>query len=186
MTHPIPLAELIDYWLAELPGGRAEALEEHVFECAECEARLDAVRASGEAIVALVRGGGLSGSATTALLNRFARDRLNVRQYTVEPGEVVACTVSPHDDFLITRFVVRDASPPRIDIAVFDDQQRQLRRVEDVAFDRRTGQVMTFLAARPVQSEPTERLHFVLVAPTPDGERVLGRYTLDHTAMREA
>lgn len=185
MTHPA-LSELIDYWLSELEPEHEGALEEHLFECAACEARLDAVRASAEAIVALVRSGGLSGSATTALLNRFARDRLNVRQYTLEPGEVVACTVSPHDDFLIARFVVHGGAHARIDISVRGEEEHELLRVDDVAFDPRAGHVVTFLPARPVQNQPSGLRRYVLLAPSPGGEREIGRYTLDHTAMREA
>jgi hypothetical protein len=184
-SHPA-LSELIDYWLSELPQPAAEALEEHVFDCAACGDRLDAVRANADAIVGLVRGGGLSSRATTALLNRVSRDRLNVRVYTVAPGEVVACTVGPQDDFLITHFIVDAATEPRLDLAMCDDEGHELSRVQDVAFDRAAGHVTTVFAARPKQHDPSGRRTFKLFAPTADGERELGRYTMDHTAMREA
>ncbi len=184
--HPLPLAELVDYWLAELDPQREQAIEEHLFACAACAERLDAVRACADAIVGLVRTGGLASSATTALINRFARDRLNIRQYTIAPNEVVACTVAPTDDFLMARFLLAEPRQGRIDIAVLDEGDREVSRVEDVAQDARTGEVITFQSARPTQNEPSGRRQYVLIAPGERGERILGRYTLDHTAMREA
>jgi hypothetical protein len=186
VAHPLTLEALLDYWLAELPPAQADALEEHLFECAECGERLDAVRALGDAIVGLVRKGELTGRATTALLNRFARDRLNVRQYTVAPGEVVACTVSPHDDLLMARLVVPEGTPGPLEIAVLGDQGQEVMRVEDVAYDPRAGEIMAFLPARPVQPMPSGRRQYVLLAGAQGQAREIARYTLDHTAMRDA
>ena len=87
---------------------------------------------------------------------------------------------------MLTRFLLPQPVQGRIDVAMLDDRARELMRVEDVAHDARTGHVVAFLPARPTQSEPSGRLHYVLIAPEASGERILGRYTLDHTAMREA
>jgi hypothetical protein len=180
----LTLAELLDYWLHEVELAQAESIEEHLFSCADCATRLEAVRDLGDAIVTLVRRGGLSSSATTALINRMARDRLNIRAYTLEPGDIVACTVAPQDDFLLGSFVLPEPGHASVDMVVLDGGGHEFQRMRDVPVDARTGRVMTFIAARPIQDESSMTWQYVLL--TAGGEREIGRYTLQHTAMREA
>jgi hypothetical protein len=185
MKHPIGLGDLLAYWLGELPSPEAGALEEHVFACEACSDRLSHVHDAGAALVELVRRGMLNAHATTALLNRFSRDRLNVRQYTLHPGQVVACTVSIDDDFLLAHLMLDRPAPARVDMAVIDGRGRELV-LPDVVIDPRGNQVLPFLPARPVQDQASGKLQYVLYA-VDDGQREeIGRYTLDHTAMRDA
>jgi hypothetical protein len=181
----LALGELLDYWLGEAEPAENDRIETHVFECDTCAEGLEGARKLGAALITLLRTGRISARATTGLVNRFARDRLNVRQYSVRPGEVVQCTVSPHDDLLLTRFILPDVAPNRIDVAVRDDDGRELGRYRDVTIDRGTNEVLSFLPAGPRQADPSGRLHYVLLAPE-SGDRELGTYTLEHTAMNEA
>jgi putative zinc finger protein len=182
-VHPLALGELLEYWLGEAAPERAERVEEHVFECDACAAALDGVAKLGSALVGLVRGGLVTASATTGLVNRFSRDRLNVRQYSVHPGDVVQCTVSPHDDLLLARLILPAEVPEHVSLSMRDEGGQELARFADVSVDRRSGEVMTFLPARPRQGDPSARLQYVLLAP---GDRALATYTLEHTAMSEA
>jgi anti-sigma factor RsiW len=184
-THPIPLGELLDYWLGDLDEARSAAIEEHVFECNACEARLEAVVQTGALLVRLMREGKIDGRGTVALVNRFSRDRLNVRQYSVRAGEVVHCTVMPGDDMLLARLVLPEPAPARVDVSMRDADGRELLRVEDASVDRRAGEVLSFLPARPRQADPSTRVEYVVLAPA-DGNRIIGRYTLEHTAPHEA
>jgi hypothetical protein len=184
VTHPLALGELLEYWLGEAEEERAAAIEAHVFECDACAAALDDVVRLGRELVALMREGHVSARATVSLVNRLSRDRLNVRQYSVLPGEVVQCTVTPHDELLLTRLILPGPAPARIDVT-----ERfyggETRRVEDVAIDRRAGEVITFLPARPRQSDGSGRVEYVLLDPAA-ADRVIATYTLEHTAMSEA
>lgn len=183
-AHPLALGDLLEYWLGEADAARADALEGHVFECDECADALDAVARLGRDLVALVREGRVSARATTGLANRFSRDRLNVRQYSVQPGEVVQCTVTASDELLLARLILPDGAPARIDVSVrFYGGEAQ--RIEDVTIDRRAGEVMSFLPARPRQGDVSGRAEYVLLDPDA-ADRVIATYTLEHTAMSEA
>jgi hypothetical protein len=183
-THPLALGDLLEYWLGEAGGTRADELEAHVFECDECAQALDDVARLGRDLIALVREGHISARATAGLVNRFSRDRLNVRQYSVRPGEVVQCTVTPQDELLLTRLILPEGAPARVDVS-----QRfyghEARRIEDVTIDRRAGEVVTFLPARPRQGDGSGRVEYVLHDPDA-ADRVIATYTLEHTAMSEA
>jgi hypothetical protein len=184
LAHPLELGELLEYWLGEADTEQAGRVEEHVFECDACAAALDDVVKLGGALVALLRGGLIEARATTGLLNRFSRDRLNVRQYNVHPGETVQCTVSPHDDFLFARLILPSPVPEHVDLSVRDADGREVVRLQDVSVDRRAGEVMSFIPARPWQNDRSGRLQYVLLSPGA-GNHVLGTYTFEHTAMSE-
>jgi hypothetical protein len=187
----VSLAELVDYWFGGLDAEAEAALEEHLFECASCAGELDAVVRTGQALVAAMRSGSFAARGTTALGNRLARDRRNLRQYVLYPGEVVPCTVSTDYELLLAHLVLPEPAPSRLDLSLRDERGGELMRVDDVTVDRRTGRVSMLVPARPVQAYPSGRLHYVLIAPaqTPGSagiERVVGAYTLEHTAMNES
>lgn len=179
------LDELLEYYLGELASERAELVETHVFECTVCGDRLDALHRSAAAMVALVRGGEIAGWGTGALANRMARDRLNVRQYVVEPGDTVACTVAAGDDYLMGRFVLPDGEVGLVDMHVFDAAGVQVMRVDDLVIDARSRHAIMLIPARPTHTEPSTLLRYVLVTSSDGGERELARYGLDHTALGE-
>lgn len=182
VAHP-SLGEWLEYYLGEAPAGAANALDEHLFECAACEAQLDALRRTASAIVALMRGGGIASSITGAIANRMARDRLNVRTYVIEPGETIACTVGHDDDFLLGRFVLPAGTYARVDLRVVDQAGRELMRTPDIAVDARSRHALMIMPAHPIKNEGPGAWQYVLTTPEPDGDRELARYTLDHTAL---
>lgn len=184
LTHPLALGDLLEYWLGDADAARAADIETHVFECEACAAALEDVVRLGRSLVTLVREGHITARATTGLANRFSRDRLSVRQYSVQPGEVVQCTVTSGDELLLTRLVLPEPAPARIDVSVrFYGGEPQ--RIPDVTIDRRAGEVMTFLPARPRQSDASGRVEYILHDPDAAG-REIATYTLEHTAMSEA
>ena len=181
----VDAARLLDYYLGG-PNQGDDAVEEHLFDCAECSAVVDDIHRMAAAVVGLVRAGELSSGGTTALLNRMSRDRLNVRHYAIEPGETVACTVAADDDFMAGRFALPDGEFSRIDMRILDAQGQELFRVDDIVIDARQREAIMFIPARPVQHEGSGVTHYVLVAPDQDGERELARYSMDHTSLRDA
>jgi hypothetical protein len=182
--HPLALGDLLEYWLGEADSPPSQAVEAHVFECDECAAALDDVVRLGRDLIALVRDGRVSARATTGLANRFSRDRLNVRQYSVQPGEVVQCTVTPEDELLLARLILPEATPARLDLS-FRLYGAEVQHIADVTIDRRAGEVMSFLPARPRQGDASGRAEYALLDPDAAG-RVIATYTLEHTAMSEA
>lgn len=186
MTHPIAWGDLLAYFLDDLSSADADALEEHLFACDACAERASRVHDTGGGLVELVRSGSLGARSTIALLNRCSRDRLNVRRYILYPGQVVACTVRGEDDFVLAQLVLDRPAPARVDLAMLDAHGAELLSVEDVVVDPRGNQVLSLLPARPLQDVPSREVEYVLFAVEPGRREVIGRYRLDHTAMREA
>lgn len=185
MRH-LELDELLAYWLAEQSAEETARAEDHLFECTACATQLDALHRTAAATVALVRRGEVGGWATHALVNRMSRDRVNMRQYICEPGETIACTVAPGDDYLMGRFVLPKGESGRLDVRVHDPGGVELMRISDLAVDARSRHAIMFMPARPTLGAPSMLLHYVLVTPTADGDREVARYSMDHTSSSEA
>jgi anti-sigma factor RsiW len=67
---PIDAALLADYWLAALETVEEEAVEEHLFTCDECGARLREVMALSDGIRKVAREGNLLIVVTDAFLKK--------------------------------------------------------------------------------------------------------------------
>ena len=84
---PIPDGTLLDYWARDLADGHeTDRVEEHLFACGDCSARLHRVAALGPGLATLVRQGRVSGIVSRALLNRMQRDGIHVRMYLAHAG----------------------------------------------------------------------------------------------------
>jgi anti-sigma factor RsiW len=94
LSHPIDTAVLADYWLGSLSGPDEESVEEHLFECDQCGARLREVMALAEGVRRLAREGNLRMVVSDAFLQRAAEDGLRVREYAPPSGGSVQCTVT--------------------------------------------------------------------------------------------
>ena len=100
-SAPVSDEDLLDYWAHAIAATDAERLEEHLFSCGDCSARLEAMASLGTGLVGLVRRGRVSGVVSRSLLNRMQRDSVQVRQYVMSPGERVPCAAFPGDDLLV-------------------------------------------------------------------------------------
>jgi hypothetical protein len=174
---PVPLGELVDWWLGDIVPERGDAIEEHFFGCEHCTARLERLQRLGTGVVALTRQGALPLTVTSELLNRLARDHRQVRHYTARPGQTVHCSSSPEDDWLMGRLVADVHDVERVDIDVEDHDGAPIAQIEDIAVDRQAGEVLVLYPAAlgldPAGMYMTIRLR--------DGDRVLGTYVFDHT-----
>jgi anti-sigma factor RsiW len=96
---PIDAALLAGYWLAALAGLEEEAVEEHLFTCDECGARLREVMALSDGIRKVAREGNLLIVVTDAFLKKVVGEGLRVREYAPPRGGNVQCTVSARTTF---------------------------------------------------------------------------------------
>ena len=79
---PIPEETLVDYWARDLADGdETDRVEEHLFACGECSARLHQLAALGTGLATLMRQGRVSGIVSRVILNRLQRDGVHVRMY---------------------------------------------------------------------------------------------------------
>lgn len=174
---PIDDALLADYWLAALPEPEEHAVEEHLFTCDFCGARLRGLIALAEAVRALARSGSLRMVVSDHFLQRAAAEGLRVREYAPPPGGSVQCTVSAHDDILIARLAVDLSSAGPVDLHFLDESGAELYTIPDIPVNPAAGEVvyqesMTFAKAAPDNTS--------VLRLTSHG-RILGEYTFHHT-----
>jgi hypothetical protein len=180
--NPIAAAVLTDYWLAALPNSEEEAVEEHLFACDECGARLRELAALADAVRALVRQGSLTMVVSDTLLTRFAEQGLRVREYAPPKGGSIACTVTAEDDFLIGRLIADLRGASRIDLAFCDERGAEKARLADIPFNSESSGVVFQQSISYAKAAPSETMIARLISFDPTGrESLLGEFTFHHT-----
>jgi hypothetical protein len=180
---PIEIEALVAYWLGE-PSTVDAPIEEHLFGCAHCTRRLEALAALASGIRAVVRRGAVQAVITRPFLEQMKRQGMRIREYCVAPGERVACTICADDDAVVGRMRATLADVKRVDVLQsldMGDGRVQRWRVEDVPFDPGAGEVLSLPSAAALKKLPAHTFRVQLVAVDTSGERSLGEYTFAHT-----
>ena len=180
--NPVDAAVLADYWVAALAESEQEAVEEHLFACDECGARLREIAALVDGVRRLALAGSLTMVVSDAFLNRAREQGLQVREYAPPPSGSVQCTVSAEDDFLVGRLSADLRGAERVDLCICDGHGVEQFRLPDIPFHPDAGgvtfqQSITFAKAAPSQTMIARLVAFDEAA----GERLLGEYTFHHT-----
>lgn len=182
--EPIALETLIAYWLGELPAAEEAPLEEHLFACAGCSARLEELAAFASGIRAVVREGRVAAMISAPFLEALKRQGLRIREYRVPPGGRVECTLLADDDAVVSRMQATLTGVTRVDALQRLELGGEVRemRLEDVPFDPAAGEVLTLpVAAARLRKLPAHVMRVRLVAVDEAGEREIGQYTFAHT-----
>ncbi len=197
----VPFERLAGWWLRE-PGpapGADDALEEHLFGCEACTARLEQFAALADGVRRHARAGALRGAVTPAVLERLAAEGVGVKRYALEPGGSVACSAGPRDDAMVVSLrlpasavAALDAAsaaaattPPwRLDAVFSSGGLGPSGRVEDVPVAS-DGAVHWVEPGAYVRTLPDHVLEIRLVAAGPAGDSEIARYTLHHSARGE-
>ena len=183
---PLPMERLIEYWFEEAAAREDDALiEEHLFVCAACSARLEQLAAISAGAKHLVAAGDFGAVVTGPFVTRLIQAGLSVREYRVPPGGNVLCTIAPQDDLVVGRMRAVLGGIERLDVLVHTSAHGSPARLEDVPFNGEAGEVIFVPSAAYLRTLDsfTQRLELVAVAET--GERVIGEYTFNHHRYRE-
>src|ERR1051325_319000 len=181
-SNPIDAAVLADYWLAALSGPEEEAVEEHLFECDRCGARLREVIALAEGIQDLARRGCLRMVVSDGFVQRAAAQGLRVRQYAPPPGGSGECTLTADDDLLIARLAANLSGARRVDLCICDERGVELRRLPDIPMYCGASHVLYQESMTFAQAAPTSTLIMRLMGfDETGGESVLGEYNFHPT-----
>jgi len=181
-ANPLASAVLTDYWIAALPNSEQEAVEEHLFACDECGARLRELVALAEAIRTLARQGSLLMVVSDAFLERVAEQGLHVRQYAPPNGGSIACTVTAEDDFLIGRLTADFRGATRVDLSLCDERGAEKLRLADIPFSSESPGVAFQQPITYAKAAPSETMIARLIAFDQTGsESLLGEFTFNHT-----
>jgi len=179
---PVADGTLLDYWARDLADGdETDRVEEHLFACGDCSARLHLLAALGTGLVTLVRQGRVSGIVSRALLNRMQRDGVHVRMYSLVPGETVPCAVFPGDDLVVAALRADFSGVAAVTLSVTGPGGSPDGEIDDVPVSGPDAEVLWATPAAVVRQMPSMRLQLTL-ASAGASHAELGRYVLDHSA----
>ena len=180
---PIPDETLLDYWARDLADGdETDRVEEHLFACGDCSARLHDMASLGAGLAALAHQGRVTGIVSRTLLNRMQRDGVHVRLYSVASGETVPCAVFPADDLVVAALRADFSAADAVTLSVMGPGDSPIGEVDDVPVSRLDSELLWVLPAAVVRQMPSMRLRLTL-ASVGATRAVLGTYVLDHSAL---
>jgi hypothetical protein len=173
---------LLDYWTHDLADSdETDQVEEHLFTCADCSARLQRLAALGISLATLVRQGRVSGIVSRALLNRMQRDGLHVRLYSLVPGETVPCAVFPGDDLIVTSLRADFSAVEAVTLSVTGPGDSPFGQLDNVPVSKPDAEILWATPAAVVRQMPSMRLQITLASAGTTGTE-LGTYVLEHSA----
>jgi hypothetical protein len=178
-NDPIDLGLLAAYWLGELPAADEAPLEEHFFGCAHCARRLEELAALSAGVRAAVQDGKVSLIVSARFVEAMQQAGLRLRQYRVEPGGSVNCTIRADDDAVISRLQASLAGVKRIDF-VREQVGGPQTRLADVPFDPQAGEVLVIPSPSWLKATPAFTMRMRLIAVDETGDRPIGEYTFNH------
>ena len=179
--NPIDFEALVAYWLGEAPQEREDALEEHFFGCAHCTERLQGLAALAAGVRAAVQDGKVSMVVSVPFVGAMKRAGLRLREYAVEPGGSVNCTIGADDDAVVSRLRGSLAGAKRLDVVQTRDVGEPEVRLEDVPFDAQSGEVLLVPSAARLRAMPAFTMRMRLIEVGEAGEKQIGEYTFNHS-----
>jgi len=179
-AKPLAFATLVGYWCGELPPEEAQPLEEHLFACAGCTARMAELAALAAGVRGAFRRGGFHAVISPAVLAQMRSEGLRLREYRLAPGGSVNCTIARADDFAIAYLAAPLAGVRRLDL-VHEVAGHEAERFDDVPFDAAAGEVLFVPPAAKLKGRPAHVAHVRLIARDGDSERTVGEYVFNHT-----
>ena len=168
---------LLEYWLGELDETRERSLEEHLFACAACSARLAAIVDLGAAIRREFLAGRCTFATSPPFIRQIKAAGFRVREYALPAGGSVDCTVTPEDDFVVSYLHAPLEDVGRLDLLI-DDSTSGKSRANDVTFDAEGVVAVTSTAY--LRTLRRSQMRVRLVAVRGIDERVIGDYTFNH------
>ena len=180
-NEPIDFETLVGYWLGELPAEREAALEEHLFGCAQCAARLEELAALVSGVRAAVENGRVTLVVSAPFVEAMRAAGLRLRDYRLGPGGSVNCTIAGDDDAVISHLQAPLVGIKRLDLVRMRDGVPSEARVTDVPFDPAAGEVLVVPSAAWLKTMPAFTMRMRLIAVGEAGEEPIGEYTFNHS-----
>jgi hypothetical protein len=179
-TTPVDFADIADYWAGDLPRAAADAIEDHVFTCAECARRLAEGEALARGLATAVRAGRFQSVVTDALLNRLASDGVRIRMYVLEPGTVVPCSIWTDDDLVVARIRADFSGVESVTVVTRRASGEEISRLSGVVVRPGQREIINAISAEHLRRLPSCQVRVTVTAQGESGERTLGDYVLEH------
>jgi hypothetical protein len=179
--EPIGFETLVAYWLGEVPEKREAMLEEHLFGCGYCTGQLEELATLAAGVRAAVKAGKVSLVVSDPFVEAMKQAGLRLREYRVEPGGSVNCTIRADDAAVIARLSAPLAGVKRLDVVQTVGGGEPEVRVTDVPFDAETGEVLVIPSAAWLKTMSAFTMQMRLIAVGEAGEKRIGDYTFNHS-----
>ncbi|MGE5668864.1 MAG: anti-sigma factor family protein [Betaproteobacteria bacterium] len=180
-ANPIDFESLVAWWLGELPEEREATLEEHLIGCAHCSKELERLAALAAGVRASVRQGRVSLVVPGSFVQAMKEAGLHLREYEVDPGGSVNCTIRAGDDAVVSHLRAPLSDVQRLDVVQTRGGGEPELRLADVPFDARTGEVLVIPSAAWLRTMPAFTMRMKLIAVGVAGESEVGEYTFLHS-----
>lgn len=177
----LSLAELIEYWWDDLGDERTAAVEAHLFGCASCTTQLEHIVNFGMATRELVQQGRIAATLTPGALDTLKATGLQLREYHLDPGGSVNCTIAPGDDLVVSHLRAPLAGVHKLDLLIEDADAAWQVLVSDIGFDPSRDEVIVIPKAEDVRKlhQATQRMRLFSVDDS--GRHLLGEYWFHHS-----
>ncbi len=174
----IGLEELVRYWRGELDSEGEERVEEALFEDASVARRLEAIANLEDGLRMLVARGGVQAVMSAGAVEGLAAAGLELRSYTIEPSQVVPCSIAA-EDLVVVR--LRGEWPAgTVDVEMsgtLEGGGTVQERYVDVPVDRDAGEIVLVFPGDRIRALPKSEFTYRV-----DVEgRAHGEYGMDHT-----
>ncbi|NJD35871.1 MAG: zf-HC2 domain-containing protein [Betaproteobacteria bacterium] len=179
--EPIGLEALVAYWLGEVSARREAMLESHIFGCAHCSGRLEELAMLAAGVRAAVKDGMVSLVVCAPFVDAMRRAGLCLREYHLDPGASVNCSIRADDDAVIARIRAPLAGVKRLDVVSTQGAGESEQRLADVPFDAGSGEVLVMPSAAWLKTMPAFTTRMRLIAVDATGDRPIGDYTFNHS-----
>jgi len=181
-AEPIDPAILMDYWLGRLDPSDEEPVEIHLLECDSCGGRLGEVIELANGLKGLAQSASLRVIVGDALIQRAHDEGRQVREYTLFPGQPIACTVAADDDFLVAHLTADLSRAARVDLSLCDPSGVEWQRMTDIPVRADAPAVIYQESMSFAKAAPSSSMTARLLAVEADGtERLVGEYIFNHT-----
>jgi len=178
-TTSLSAQELLAYWLGELDEAHELRVDEHLFACAACSERLGKIVDLGAGIRDQLLRGDFGFVLPPAFVRRIKEAGLRVREYSLEPGGSVQCTVTPDDDLVVAHLRAPLGDVRRLDLVIQDSVAGTLR-ASDVAFDPEADSLTMVPSVAFLRTLDRAQQRIRLLAVEGVEERVIADYTFNH------
>jgi hypothetical protein len=178
---PIDFETLVAYWQGEVPEKREAMLEEHFFGCAHCTRRLEGLVTLASGVRTAVKDGRVSMVISAPFVEAMEQAGLRLREYSVEPGGSVNCTIHADDGAVASRLRAPLAGVERLDLVRMRGGGESQERVAEVPFDVKTGEVLVIPSPAWLKTMPAFTMQMRLIAVGEAGERQIGEYTFNYS-----
>ena len=172
--------ELLAYWLAELDEVHESRMDEHLFACSACSEELRTIVDIGAAIRGELLRGNFGFVLPASFVRRIKDAGLRVREYSLEPGGSVDCTVTRDDDLVVSYLHAPLHDVRRLDVVIHDSTAGTLR-ASDVAFDAEADSLAVVPSVAYLRTLGHAQQRVRLVAVEGADERVIADYTFNHS-----